>query len=425
MKKILLLMLLLGLSAACQKPRERGPKPQPPVVAQAPDTVRFAAYNASLSRPESGQLITDLSTPNDPQARKIAEVLQRTRPQVVLINEFDFDPDGRAAELFKRNYLEVPQAPPPKDKEETPVPPIVYPYVYQPRVNAGEPTGLDLNRDGRAAGAADAHGWGEYPGHYGMLVLSQFPIDTLNTRAFRTLRWADMPGNLMPRDHYSEQAAATLRLSSKTHADVPILINGAAVHALISHPTPPVFDGPEDRNGKRNHDEIRLWADYISDDPARQTYLVDDAGEAGGLAPGAWFVILGDMNADPHDGDSVPGAIQQLLDHPRVVAVPTPAGRGGIADAQRDGAKSWGHRGRHMHDTADFPDTDGGPGNLRVDYALPGKPLRIQRGGVYWTTPREPWHDIIDASDHRLVFVDLLLPGVTPPAPPPPPGAKP
>ncbi len=60
-----------------------------------------------------------------------------------------------------------------------------------------------------------------------------------------------------------------LRLSSKSHWDIPLQIGGAIVHVLTAHPTPPVFDGPEDRNGCRNHDEIRLWSDYI--DPSRGT----------------------------------------------------------------------------------------------------------------------------------------------------------
>ena len=41
-------------------------------------------------------------------------------------------------------------------------------------------------------------------------------------------------------------------------------VKGKTFHLLASHPTPPVFDGDEDRNGKRNHDEVRLIADYIN-----------------------------------------------------------------------------------------------------------------------------------------------------------------
>ena len=76
-----------------------------------------------------------------------------------------------------------------------------------------------------------------------------------------------------------------------------------------------MFDGAEDRNGTRNHDEIRFWADYVED----ASYIYDDAGVYGGLGGGARFVIAGDQNSDPLDGDSIPGAIQQLLDHRRIV----------------------------------------------------------------------------------------------------------
>ena len=47
------------------------------------------------------------------------------------------------------------------------------------------------------------------------------------------------------------------------------------MHLLVAHPTPPTFDGAEDRNGTRNHDEIRFWADYVR--PARGHYMYDDA----------------------------------------------------------------------------------------------------------------------------------------------------
>ncbi|MDQ3504572.1 MAG: endonuclease/exonuclease/phosphatase family protein, partial [Actinomycetota bacterium] len=78
--------------------------------AQAADagTVRFATFNASLNRSAEGQLVTDLSTPNNAQAANVAEIIQRTAPDVVLINEFDFDADGTALQLFQDNYLSVP-----------------------------------------------------------------------------------------------------------------------------------------------------------------------------------------------------------------------------------------------------------------------------------------------------------------------------
>ena len=56
----------------------------------ATTSVRFSQFNASLNRNTQGQLVTDLSTPNNAQAKAVAEIIQRNNPDVLLINEFDY-----------------------------------------------------------------------------------------------------------------------------------------------------------------------------------------------------------------------------------------------------------------------------------------------------------------------------------------------
>ena len=130
---------------------------------------------------------------------------------------------------------------------------------------------MDLDRNGKVAGGNDAFGFGLHPGQYGMLVLSRFPIDAGSVRTFQMLAWKDLPGAASPVDPatgaawYPPEVWAQLRLSSKSHWDVPVRTPLGTIHFLVHHPTPPVFDGPEDRNGQRNRDEIRLWAEYISE----------------------------------------------------------------------------------------------------------------------------------------------------------------
>ena len=69
-----------------------------------------------------------------------------------------------------------------------------------------------------------------------------------------------------------------------------------------------------------------------------------------------------------------------------------------------------GQAGDPALDTADWRD-DGGPGNLRVDYVLPSAGLAITGSGVFWPAPGAPLADAaVEASDHRLVWVDLALP---------------
>jgi hypothetical protein len=376
----------------------------------APQPVRFATFNASLNRNIAGQLIADLSTPGNVQASTVAEIIQRTRPDVLLINEFDFDAAGLAAQLFQENYLSV---------SHNGSEPIVYSYHFVAPSNTGIPSGFDLNNNGMIGGPDDAFGFGFFPGQFGMAVYSMFPIDYDTVRTFQTFLWKDMPGALLPddpstpepADWYSPEELDIFRLSSKSHWDVPILIGGKTVHFLVSHPTPPVFDGPEDRNGTRNFDEIRFWADYIL--PSQSDYIYDDEGEQGGLEPGALFVIAGDQNSDPFDGDSIPGSAQLLLENPLVNTKVTPSSEGAPEQAVLQGGANDTHLGDPAFDTADFADT--APGNLRADYVLPRKNLRIVDAGVFWPLSTDPLFSLVGtfpfpSSDHRLVWVDVWVP---------------
>ncbi|MGB9359881.1 MAG: endonuclease/exonuclease/phosphatase family protein, partial [Acidimicrobiia bacterium] len=198
-------------------------------------------------------------------------------------------------------------------------------------------------------------------------------------------------------------------LSSKNHVDVPIEVDGKTVHFLVSHPTPPVFDGDEDRNGRRNFDEIRFWADYVSGGKTAR-YIYDDAGTKGGLNGNARFVIAGDLNSDPFDGDSYPGAAQLLLDHPKVNATTTPSSLGGPQQAGLQGGINDDHLGDPAFDTADFSDSS--PGNLRADYVLPRSTMTIVRSGVFWPLEADPLFPLVGvypfpSSDHRLVWIDV------------------
>jgi 3-phytase len=288
---------------------------------------------------------------------------------------------------------------------------LVNEFDYTAPVNTGVPSGFDLNNDGTVGGPDDAYGFGFFPGQYGMVVYSKYPIDTEAVRTFQQFRWTDMPGNLIPQDFCSPAEVEALRLSSKSHWDVPIQVGDKRVHFLVSHPTPPVFDGPEDRNGRRNHDEIRFWADYISPGQ-RSAYIYDDTGTTGGLEPGARFVIAGDQNSDPFDGDSYPGSIEALLDHPRVNTKVTPDSEGVVEAARLQGGSNAEHEGDPAYDTADFAEP---PGNIRADYVLPSKSLRILDAAVFWPTSDDPLSRLsgtfpFPASDHRLVWVDVKLP---------------
>jgi len=403
MKRFLSLCLLLLAGAGCVRMHVHG-DPEADLKQFDDDrALRVATYNASLYDDEAGGLLRRLESGDEP-ARKVAAVLQRVRPDIVLLNEFDYDAAHRAADLFRREYLEHPQ---PGGGE-----PLRYPYHYLAPVNTGVPSGLDLDGNGSTGGAGrdrgnDAWGYGLHPGQYGMLVLSRHPIDEAAVRSFQLLEWSALPGAARPLQpdgtpYHPDDIWTQLRLSSKSHWDVPVRTPHGMLHLLASHPTPPVFDGPEDRNGARNADEIRLWREYIS--PGYRPWLCDDAGRCGGLDPHARFVIVGDLNNDPVDGDGRHDAIVELLEHPRVLRQPTPASEGAVEAGARYAAEDIVHRGAAAQATGDFGP---GVGTLRLDYALPSTGMRLVGSGVYWPKMGEPGSDVIDASDHRLVWVDL------------------
>lgn len=386
--------LALAMSlAACAPDAEPGPAAEPVAVRVA----QFNIWEMGLDKVDE---VDASGAGAHEQLLAAAAILREVRPDIVLINEIDILQEGEGEldgvwRLFQERYLALGGDP------------LAYPYVFAAPVNTGVLSGYDLNKDGivgtdadrgsRAYGD-DSWGYGTYPGEYGMVIASRFPLDAAAARTFRDFRWSAMPGNLMPPGWFTPEEEALVRLSSKTHMVVPVEVNGRRIHLVASHPTPPGFDGPEDRNGRRNHDEIRLIRDILDN----ADYLVDDAGVRGGLPADASFVVLGDLNAALRS-DLVEGrlAIAQLLEHPRVrdtgdVCVSA----GGLA------GRSAGAPDFFEQATTAFRD------GSRIDYVLPSRDLTVTGGGVHW-----PWAETDPegaaraerASDHRMVWVDLLV----------------
>lgn len=364
-------------------------------VMSASTSLRFATYNVALYRSESGGLAKDLSTGQDTQIQNVAAVIQQVRPDVIALMEFDYDPTGALLAAFQKNYLAVAQHG---------GQPIEFKYQLSIPSNTGVLSPHDYNNDGKVELPQDAYGFGRYEGQYAFALLSKYPIDETQIRSFQKFLWSKMPKAKQPllpdgKPYYTAEAWQHFRLSSKNHIDIPVNVAAEkTVHVILAHPTPPVFDGPEDRNGYRNYDEIRLLKDYISN----ADYLVDDAGRKGGLRSNASFVIMGDLNADPIDGDSYPGAINQLLEHPDVhpeVATGTkipPSEGGKLHNRSKD------DKGDPAYDTSFF--------GKRIDYVLPSKNFKIKDSGVFWPASGAVLYDHVkdkNASDHLLVWVEI------------------
>ncbi len=355
------------------------------------EPIRVATFNTSLTRKGPGLLLRDIRKLKDSQIRNVMAIIQTVRPDILLINEFDHDYEN----LALREFLDLLAQDVGARKG------IRYPYFYAPPQNVGVPSGLDLNGDGKLGGPADAYGFGNFRGQYAMALVSKFPIQTDDAKDFSDVLWKQIPNAEMPKaadgsDFPSYPALHIMRFSSKGHWDVPIALpSGDTLHILASHPTPPIFDGPEDMNGKRNRAEILFWDTYI------RTALQPHTDK---------YIVLGDLNADPFDGEGSHDAITALTNG-GYLTDPKPHSNGARMASETQGGVNTKHTSNPAADTADWRD-DRGPGNLRVDYVLPSKTLTLSGAGVFWPAPDEAGFEWIGSdgrasSDHRLVWVDI------------------
>ena len=111
----------------------------------APVQVRFATFNVSLFASSAGQVASTLNREGFEPEVALAATLQEVRPDIVLLNELDYDAAGTSVQRLKDNFLSVSQGG--RD-------PIDYPHVYIPTVNTGVASGADLDNSGSASTTA-------------------------------------------------------------------------------------------------------------------------------------------------------------------------------------------------------------------------------------------------------------------------------
>lgn len=341
------------------------------------ETLRVATWNVGLDRTGPGLLVRDLDRGEDQsedrsEDRQIAamiRVLVALEADVILLTAVDYDRGGVALGLLADRLAKAG---------------LAYPHRLALRPNTGMQTGFDVDRNGRLGEPRDAQGFGLFSGQAGMAVLSRWPIDAGGVRDFSAFLWRDLPGALIPSGE-APGLVAVQRLATTGFWEVPVVTGGGTLRLLAWHATPPVFDGPEDRNGRRNHDEAAFWRLFL---------------EAGlpMPPPEGPFVLLGDGNLDPADGDGLREGMAALLAHP-AVQDPMPRGTHGRVEPE--------HAGDPGLDTVIYDSL----GGLRLDYVLPSAGLRVAASGVLWPpTDDALWPDLAAASRHFPVWVDLALP---------------
>lgn len=325
-----------------------------------------------MTRDGPGLLLADLLSPDSDFARHKAEAVAAVRPDILLLNNFDFDGDLVAARAFG-DWLSRSG--------------VALPFVFALAPNSGMPTGRDVDADGRLDEPEDAQGFGRFSGQGGMLILSRLPIVEAGVIEYSGILWRDVPQSL---SGDPEGLAAVQRLSSVGHWSVPVrMADGSMLWLLVWHAGTPAFDDEDDRNGRRNADENLFWA-----------HLLD--GAFGG-APQGPFVLTGSANLDPNDGEGSRDAIRRLLSHPRLQDPEPRSAEGAAASALQMGVNQ-GQAGDPSLDTADWDD-ERGPGNLRVQYVLPSSDLRVVGAGISWPAPTPG--EASTGSRHGIVWADV------------------
>lgn len=384
-----LILLVLAAPAAAQEP-------------PAGVDVRIATWDVQGIRTK------DLATPDHPRLKHLAEVLQRLRPNIILLNRITYDtpgaPDvkpgetpGLNAQRFVDLYLAVPQA--------EGLAPLRYRAFTAP-VNSGMASGMDLDRGGSvvteypapgspgtAADAArysgDCWGYGLYPGHEGMALLLDERLAILadKARTFRRFPWDYMPAALLPKAEdgsptgLTEKERAIFRLSSASHWDVPVkLPDGSLLHILCSQPGVALAAEPGERQRLRTADEIRFWTDYTDGEP----YFVDDSNGPGGADPDAPFVILGNLGLPPGTGEPATDPVHSLLHATRRVnSAVTPTSDLSIPGLDPTATSARG----------------------RCDYILPSSDLGIVSAGIWrHGSPDRPF-----PSDHYPTWMEVRI----------------
>lgn len=426
------------------------------------NTVKLATYNLSFDRDTLEDLSAELNVSPERQSvlvsaylndtlveesdielaehiiqiRNVAAIIQTQRPNVIMMAEFNNDGTGEDLShlaAFQENYLSVSQS----SEGAGGIPnlePIEFPFTESYATNTGLVSGLDLDRDGSDGNQlpGDAWGFGFYHGQYAFALMSQYKIDTENTRTFQEFKWKDLNNASIPKvticdgsetipaelscgaDWYTAEQWEQVRLSSKNHVDAPILVPNAdgeleTVHLLMSHPTPPVFDAG--RNQQMNAAEVEFWNHYIQD----AEFIYDDNGEIGGLDQGKHFVIMGDLNLERWDGDGIPEAMEELHNNPLV----NQEVMNGSLYPTSSGALE---HATDSNSTHPYPERITSLFGLAVDYAMPSATLNVTDSGVYWSATGETGRLLFNdervgdygdgkdiSSDHRMVWIEAKL----------------
>lgn len=337
-----------------------------------------------------------------PQLVAMAQVLDRFRPDILSINELQFDIEnvpeaglpGAPSTVQPGDACQAKNARRLADRLHALNPELRYDYAVVAMGNSG----VEFQTTEEVADNFKVRP-DEFLGRYSLGLISRYPILHDQVRVLHDLAWHDLPGNSIDaiREDLDIEVPEGYWLFEKAIVVVPIDVNGSILHVVLLHP---MTSGFHPMNPYRNHDELRalqLWLAGELDAPGWEPLPED-----------AMFVLIGDWNVDPEDGDGDRASLPQVLSSPRVVTH-FPEGEGGTKGVnprrntflsgcgREDGTLPWNPQNKMQ---------------MQLDYMLPSTTIgQPTESGIFWPTyPSEDWNLACRASDHRLMWEDLALP---------------
>ncbi len=349
------------------------------------------------------ELTTDkLLDENDEQATAAAEIIGRFNPDIMEINELQFDieniphtgnpgmPKADAkAPTFNAGESNASRL---GDRAGKTNSDAVWDYSVVTLGNSG------LYWSGDNPSNADEfvlRGWGEFKGRFNTGLLSRYPILTDEIRVINDFKWKDLPDNHIADLEANEgiEVPDDFPLFEKSLNIIPVDIAGTKLYFVLIHTVAPGWD----RIGSyRNFDELHGVELFLSGELPGVDPLPDDAR----------FIIMGDLNSDSDEeegSDSLPGAIQQLANHPKVAAwYPSGNGTKGKNGAHNSYCSGCGH------DDGTMVSDPTKAWQMQLDYMLPSETLgKPASGKIFWPDPKTEkadWELSCRASDHKMLF---------------------
>ncbi len=278
-KKLAFISLLLLFSISCSH-----------FANKSDNKIRIVHYNIKELDSEKIQKFSRF--PNLEQLRSAAKTLRELDPDILSINEMQYDRPGVPTTQFRTEGKNI--------KQFAKLSGLSLPYYSFDPANTGENAKKLENNYYPPMGFpnwieyADLVNFGMFPGQYSSGALSKYKvrdkvvISKLTWKQFNPQidlsQFADAKGNPLPED---------IELFDKNFSDITLKIQGKDVHLVLLHTVPAFgFGNKNTPNFLRNRDQLAFLKWYLTGQPERPDLDIKP------LNKETRFIAMGDWNID-------------------------------------------------------------------------------------------------------------------------------